>query len=65
MDWDAVNDDWNRVKSRIRRSWGRLTDADLESARGRREEIVGRIQRRYGMPRERAERAVDTLIRQL
>jgi uncharacterized protein YjbJ (UPF0337 family) len=40
----------------IRRRWGRLTDADLALIEGRAGELVGVLQQRYGLTRERAER---------
>jgi len=37
--------------------------ADLYGIRGRRNELVGRIQERYGYARDRAEREVDDWLR--
>jgi uncharacterized protein YjbJ (UPF0337 family) len=65
MNWDQVKGDWTRVKGRIRAKWGKLTDNDLETVKGKRDELVGRIQRRYGIAKDRAEREVDELIEKL
>ena len=65
MNWNEVETKWSEVRGRIREKWSRLTHDDLERMKGEREAIALRIQRRYGMPRERAQRAVDELIRGL
>ncbi|WP_146506459.1 CsbD family protein [Rubinisphaera italica] len=39
--------------------WGDLTDDDLDKIDGRREEVVGVIQERYGKDKEEAEREVQ------
>jgi uncharacterized protein YjbJ (UPF0337 family) len=65
MNWTEVKADWMRVKGRIRQKWGKLTDDDLETTKGKRDELVGRIQRRYGMAKDRVEREVDDLISKL
>jgi uncharacterized protein YjbJ (UPF0337 family) len=58
MNWDEVSGNWKKARGRIREEWGMLTDDDLDMIQGGREELIGRIQQRYGMEREDAERAV-------
>jgi len=62
MNWDQVEGKWDQVKGRFKQKWAKLTDDDLAHAKGRREEIVGKIQQRYGDTKEAAESAVDDLI---
>jgi uncharacterized protein YjbJ (UPF0337 family) len=50
---------WKQLRGKIREQWGRLTDDDLEVAAGKRDQIVGRIQERYGLAREEAERQMQ------
>ena len=38
--------------------WGKLTDNDWQIVEGKRDQLVGRIQERYGIAREEAERQV-------
>lgn len=63
MNWDQVEGKWDQLKGRFKQKWGKLTDDDLTQAKGRREELVGKLQARYGDSREAAERAVDDMIR--
>lgn len=65
MDWMQVKGNWNVVKGKIREQLGKLTDDDLEVAAGRRDQIVGRIQERYGYAKEEAERRLDEIINYL
>jgi uncharacterized protein YjbJ (UPF0337 family) len=43
--------------------WGKLTDDDLEVVRGRRDQLIGKIQERYGIVRTEAEKQVDEFAR--
>ena len=58
MNWDRVSGSWKTFRGRVREQWGRLTDDDLDRIAGQRDQLVGRIQQRYGMERDEAERAV-------
>ena len=50
---------WNIVKGKLKQKWARLTDDDLEFIEGKENELVGRIQKRTGEPREDVEDAID------
>lgn len=39
--------------------WSKLTDDDLALIEGRQDQLVGRIQERYGIAREEAEREME------
>lgn len=56
----AASDDkwegrWERVKGKAREHFGRLPDNDIEQARGKRQNFLGKIQEKYGETKERAE----------
>jgi len=59
MNWDQIEGKWKELKGRARSSWGELTDDELDQIGGRKDELVGRIQQRYGVEREEAERQVN------
>lgn len=59
LNWDQIAGDWKQFKGKARQQWGKLTDDDVEVAKGRREELVGKIQERYGITKEEANRQVD------
>jgi uncharacterized protein YjbJ (UPF0337 family) len=59
MDWNRVEGNWKQLKGRAKQQWGKLTDDDLTAAAGRREELVGKVQQRYGMAMDVARKQVD------
>jgi uncharacterized protein YjbJ (UPF0337 family) len=65
MNWDQIEGKWNEYKGKARQSWGDLTDDDLAEANGKREELAGKIQHRYGKTKEEAEREIDDWINSL
>jgi uncharacterized protein YjbJ (UPF0337 family) len=63
MNWDRVEGNWKEFKGRVRQKWGKLTDDDLELVKGKRTELAGRLQQRYGYQKDQAEREIDTWLR--
>jgi uncharacterized protein YjbJ (UPF0337 family) len=59
MNWDEIKGNWKQIKGKAQQQWGKLTDDDLQVAEGHREELVGRVQERYGVARDEAERQVS------
>ncbi len=62
MNWDQVEGKWKEVKGRFREKFGKLTDDDLEVIGGKKDQLVGRLQQRYGYNKEQAEREADDVI---
>jgi uncharacterized protein YjbJ (UPF0337 family) len=56
MNNERMKGNWNQFKGKIKEKWGRLTDDDLDVAEGQRDQLIGRIQERYGIAKEEAER---------
>lgn len=56
---DILKGQWKQIKGEARQWWGELTDDDLDRVEGRREELVGVLQERYGWEKQRAEAEVD------
>lgn len=62
MNWDQIRGNWKQFKGSARKAWGDLTDDDLDKVQGERERLVGKIQVRYGVAKEEAERRVDAWV---
>jgi len=58
MNWDRIEGNWKQLKGRVMQQWGHLTEDDFEVVAGRRTVLAGKLQERYGMAREEAERQV-------
>lgn len=50
--------DWNIIKGKLTQKWANLTDDDLQYAEGKKDELIGRIQKRTGETREAVEKAL-------
>ena len=59
MNWDQVKGNWKQLSGKFKSKWGDLTDDDLTLAAGRREELIGKLQERYGLAKEQAEKELD------
>jgi uncharacterized protein YjbJ (UPF0337 family) len=56
--WEKMKGSWSQTKGAVKEQWGKLTDDDLLAIEGRRDQLVGKLQTRYGITREEAERQV-------
>jgi len=59
MNWDIIQGKWQQLKGEAQSQWGALTDDDLRDAKGSRKELAGKIQERYGVAKDEAEKQVD------
>lgn len=60
MNWEQVKGHWNQTKGAVKKQWGKLTDDDLAVIDGQRERLVGKVQERYGIAKEEADKQVKT-----
>ena len=58
MNWDRIEGNWKQFKGQVKEGWGKLTDDDISIINGKRDQLVGRIQERYGCAKDEAERQV-------
>jgi len=63
MNTDLVQGRWKEIRGSIQANWAMLTDDDLEEIGGRLNELEGRIQNRYGWPRDQARDSVSSFLR--
>jgi uncharacterized protein YjbJ (UPF0337 family) len=63
MNQDRMEGNWKKVKGKVKETWGKLTDDDLDVIAGKRDQLLGRIQQRHGIAKDEAERQVDTFER--
>ena len=65
MNWDQIEGKWLETKGTIRARWGKLTDDDLGVIAGKRDQLVGLLQQRYGSTKEEIERQVDEFTQRI
>jgi uncharacterized protein YjbJ (UPF0337 family) len=57
MNNDRAAGAWKQIKGKVKEQWGKLTDDEISQLEGHSEQLAGKLQERYGMAREEAERA--------
>jgi len=62
MNWDQIAGSWKQFQGKVREKWGKLTDDDLTVVAGKRDQLAGALQRRYGLGKEEAEKQLDEFI---
>ncbi len=55
MNEDIFKGNWNQFKGKVKEKWGKLTDDELTQINGRRDQLLGKLQTRYGWEAKRAE----------
>jgi uncharacterized protein YjbJ (UPF0337 family) len=58
MNRDRAEGNWKQIKGKIKEQWGKLTDDELDQISGKRDQLVGRVQERYGIEKDEAEKRV-------
>lgn len=59
MNWDQIEGTWKQFSGSARERWGKFTDDDIQTLTGKKDHIVGKIQERYGIAKEEAEKQAD------
>ena len=55
MNWDVIEGNWKQFKGHVKEKWGKLTDDNLDTIAGKRDQLTGRIQETYGITKDQAE----------
>lgn len=64
MNQDTLSGKWKEIKGQMRKTWGKLTDDEVEQTKGNMESISGLIQQKYGYAKEDANSKVNTWLEQ-
>jgi uncharacterized protein YjbJ (UPF0337 family) len=59
MNWDQIEGQWKQFKGSAKQQWGKLTDDDLDVIAGKKDQLLGKLQQRYGIQREEARKQAD------
>jgi len=60
---DQLQGKWKQIKGSVNLSQRSLTHDDVDVINGRNDQLIGKIQERYGIARAEAQRQVDEWIR--
>jgi uncharacterized protein YjbJ (UPF0337 family) len=65
MNEDRIKGKWKQLTGTMKEKWGKLTNDDLDVAEGNSEYLAGKIQERYGLAKDEAEKQVREYERTL
>lgn len=59
MNSDQFEGKWKQLKGNVKQRWGKLTDDDVTALSGKKDELIGKLQERYGITRDQAQKEAD------
>jgi uncharacterized protein YjbJ (UPF0337 family) len=65
MNWDKLEGQWKSVSATLKSKWAKLTDDDVKNLGAKKDALVAKLQERYGILKDEAEREVDEWIAKL
>jgi uncharacterized protein YjbJ (UPF0337 family) len=65
MNWTQIEGRWQTLTGQLKSEWGKLTDDDLKNVAGKRDQLIGKLQERYGVVKDDAEKQIDKWIAML
>jgi uncharacterized protein YjbJ (UPF0337 family) len=65
MNTDVLKGKWKQIRGKAKEWWGNLTDDDLDVIDGNRDQLLGKLQERYGYTKEQAAKEVNDRIKEL
>ena len=65
MNEDRIQGKWKQLSGTLKEKWGKLTDDDLKVVDGNSQYLAGKIQERYGVAKDEAEKQVREYERSL
>jgi uncharacterized protein YjbJ (UPF0337 family) len=65
MNWDQIAGNWKQITGKVKEKWGKLTDDDLTTIAGKRDQLAGALQQHYGIAKDQAETDADEFAKTL
>jgi uncharacterized protein YjbJ (UPF0337 family) len=58
--FNRVEGNWKEFRGKVKEKWGKLTDDDLTAINGKRDQLEGRLQQRYGFAKDQVRKDIDS-----
>jgi uncharacterized protein YjbJ (UPF0337 family) len=65
MNWDQIAGNWKEFHGKVKEKWGKLTDDDMTTIAGKRDQLAGILQQKYGYKKEQVEKELDAFTQAL
>ena len=62
MNWDRIEGNWKQFSGKVKEKWGDLSNDDIAAVSGKREQLEGRLQERYGYSKDKARSDIDSWL---
>ncbi len=62
---DILQGKWKQIRGKVREQWAQIADRDLDKIMGKREQLVGLVQEKYGYTKQKAEQDVDYFLKKM
>ena len=62
MDSNRIEGSWEQLKGEAKQQWGNLTDNELTQIGGKKDELMGRLQARYGYSKDKGKQEVESWL---
>ena len=62
MNKDILVGNWKQLRGQVKAVWGRLTDDEIDEINGRLDQLIGKLQERYGYTHQQAEQQVHYFV---
>jgi uncharacterized protein YjbJ (UPF0337 family) len=62
---DILEAKWMQLRGKVKEQWSKITDFDLDRIDGKREQLVGLIQEKYGYTKEKAHQEVEQFLKRM
>jgi len=57
----TIEGNWNEIKGKLKQKYGELTDDDLAFAKGKEDEMYGRLQKKLGKTKDEIRKEIADL----
>jgi uncharacterized protein YjbJ (UPF0337 family) len=61
MNWDSIEGKWKQRREKAVLHWGKTMNDGLAAIAGKHEELVGKLQKKYGITKEEARKQKEVL----
>lgn len=65
MNKDILKGNWKQAKGMIKKTWGKLTDDEIDQIEGGYDNLVGKVQEQYGYKKEEAREQVNNFMKSM
>jgi uncharacterized protein YjbJ (UPF0337 family) len=65
LNTDVLQGKWKQIRGKVTEQWGDINDRDLDKIEGKREQLVGLVQEKYGYTKGKAGREVDVFLKKI